>query len=78
MKDSPPLRLFMDPNATPVAIHSPAAVPRHWEDSVKAGLERDIRLGVIERVPVNTPTGPEKHREHGSSAPRKVDICQEV
>ena len=22
--------------------------------------------------------GPEKHREHGSSAPRKVDICQEV
>ena len=27
LKDSPPLRLFMDPNATPVAVHSPAAVP---------------------------------------------------
>ena len=56
MKDSPPLRLFMDPLAKPVAIHSPAAVPLHWEASVKAGLERDLRLGVIERVPVNTPT----------------------
>ena len=56
MKNSPPLRLFMDPSATPVAVHSPAAVPRHWEASVKAGLERDLRLGVIERVSVNTPT----------------------
>ena len=56
MKDSPPLRLFMDENAKPTAIHSPAAVPLHWEAAVKAGLERDLRLGVIERVPVNTPT----------------------
>ena len=25
-----------------------------------------------------TEPGPENHRERGSSAPRKVDICQEV
>ena len=56
MQNSPPLRLFLDPKATPVAVHSPAAVPLHWESSVRAGLERDLRLGVIERVPVNTPT----------------------
>ena len=56
MKTSPPLRLFMDKETTPVAVHSPASVPLHWQAAVKAGLERDIRLGVIERVPVNTPT----------------------
>ena len=56
MKDSPPLRLFVDQTAKPVAIHSPAAVPRHWDADVQAGLDRDERLGVIRRVPVNTPT----------------------
>ena len=56
MKDSPPLRLFVDNTAKPVAIHSPAAVPRHWDADVQAGLDRDERLGVIRRVPVNTPT----------------------
>ena len=48
MQDSPPLRLFIDKNAKPIAVHSPAAVPLHWEEPVKAGLERDLRLGVID------------------------------
>ena len=51
----PPLRLFVDPTATPVAISSPSAVPHHWVADVKAGLERDERLGVIEKVSVNDP-----------------------
>ena len=55
MTDAPPLRLFVDPAATPVAISSPSAVPHHWMADVKAGLERDERLGVIEKVPVNDP-----------------------
>ena len=55
MTDSPPLRLFVDETAMPVAIHSPAAIPIHWAEQVKAGLYRDVRLGVIERVPLNTP-----------------------
>ena len=55
MDTSPPLRLFVDETARPVAIHTPAAVPVHWAAQVHAGLERDVRLGVIERVPVNTP-----------------------
>ena len=55
MKDSPPLRLFVDENAKPVAAHSPAAIPIHWEEQVKQGLDRDVRLGVLERVPVNDP-----------------------
>ena len=56
MQESPPLRLFLNPDVQPIAVHSPAAVPLHLDAPVRAGLERDLRLGVIERVPVNTPT----------------------
>ena len=55
MSDAPPLRLFVDEHATPTAVTSPCVVPSHWVADVKAGLERDERLGVIERIPVNTP-----------------------
>ena len=53
---SPPLELHVDPEATPVACHTPSPVPLHWQGPVKAGLDRDCRLGVIEKVPPNTPT----------------------
>ena len=52
----PPLRLNMDPEALPVAVHKSASVPIHWRDQVKADLDRDVRLGVLEKVPGNTPT----------------------
>ena len=55
MNDSPPLRLHIDPSVKPTAIHTPSAIPRHWVNDVKAGLDRDERLDVIERVPVNEP-----------------------
>ena len=55
MTESPPLRLHIDPQAAPTAVYTPSAVPRHWVDDVKNGLDRDERLGVIERVPVNEP-----------------------
>ena len=47
-----PLQRMVDPSATPVAIHTPVPVPIHWRDDIKAGLDRDVRLGVIEPVPV--------------------------
>ena len=56
MKDSPPLELFIDPTAKPVACHKPAQVPIHFKDRVEAELRRDVRLGVLEEVPPNTPT----------------------
>ena len=55
MEDSPPLRVFVDEDATPVAIHTPSQVPLHWKSAVKEGLDRDVRLGVLEKVPVNDP-----------------------
>ena len=51
----PPLRIMVDPNATPIAYHTPIPVPLHWRDDVKAGLERDVRLGVLEPVPIGEP-----------------------
>ena len=51
----PPLRLMVDPEARPVASHTPIPVPVHWQDDVKAGLDQDVRLGVIEPVPIGTP-----------------------
>ena len=51
-----PLQLHVNPNAKPVAVHKPALVPIHWQDKVYADLERDVRIGVLERVSPNTPT----------------------
>lgn len=52
----PPLKLFLEPNAEPKAVHTPIPVPVHWQKTVKAGLDRDVELGVIEPVPWGTPT----------------------
>ena len=51
----PPMRLMIDETATPVAHHTPVPVPLHWHAEVKAGLDQDVRLNVIEPVPVGEP-----------------------
>ena len=56
MRDSPPIKLHVDPKAQPVAIHKPRPVPIHWRDQVQAELERDVQIGVLERVPIGEPT----------------------
>ena len=40
------MRLMIDPH------HSPIPVPLHWQDEV---LDRDVRLGVLEPVPIGDP-----------------------
>ena len=55
MMSGPPLKVMIDPEATPFAYHSPIPVPLHWRADVKAGLDRDVLLGVIEPVPVGEP-----------------------
>ena len=47
--------LFIDESAKPSAVHVPSPVPIHFRKEVKAGLDRDVRLGVLERVPTNMP-----------------------
>jgi hypothetical protein len=49
------MRLMVNPDAVPVAHHNPTPVPLHWQNVVKAGLDRDVKLGVLEPVPVGEP-----------------------
>ena len=51
----PPIKLNVDPDAIPTAVHTPAPIPIHWREKVKQQLDEDVRLGVIEKVEPNTP-----------------------
>ena len=50
-----PLQLFADPTIKPVAIHKAAVIPIHLKAQVKADLDRDVRLGILEKVDLNSP-----------------------
>ena len=51
-----PLDIHFRPDSKPKAFHCPIPVPHHWKEQVKANLDRDVRLGIIEPVPPGTPT----------------------
>ena len=51
-----PITIHFQPNVSPSAHHCPIPVPHHWKGKVKADLDRDVRLGIIEPVPPDTPT----------------------
>ena len=55
MMEGPPLKLMVDPHAEPVAHHTPIPVPLHWQNQVKEGIDKDVRLGVLEPVPIGEP-----------------------
>ena len=55
VKSSPPLKLHIEPHARPVAVHKPVAIPLHWMTEIKEQLDRDVRLGVLEPVPMGEP-----------------------
>ena len=46
---------YMKQGVIPTAIHTPIPVPAHWAKKVKADIERDCQLGVLEPVPANDP-----------------------
>ena len=52
----PPVDIHFLPDVTPEAVHTPIPVPFHWKQQVKADLDQDVRLGIIEPVPQGTPT----------------------
>ena len=54
--EGPPLQFHIDPNAKPVVMRKPAPVPLHWQEQVEDELNRDVSLGVLERVPHGEPT----------------------
>ena len=50
-----PVHIHIKPNATPVARHTPVPIPIHWREQVKESLDRDVRDGIIEPVPIGEP-----------------------
>ena len=50
-----PMRLMVDPIAEPVAHHTSIPVLLHWQSDVKAGLDHNVSLGILEPVPVGEP-----------------------
>ena len=49
------MKLMVDPDAEPVAHYTPIPIPLHWQAEVKAGLDCDVHLGVLEPVPIGDP-----------------------
>ena len=50
------MHIHVSPDARPQAVHTPAPIPHHWKEQVKADLDRDVAMGIIEPVPVGSPT----------------------
>ena len=55
MVNEEPLWLLVDQNVKPVAIHKAAVIPVDLKEAVKADLDRDVRLGILIKVDVNSP-----------------------
>ena len=74
----PPVEIHISDDAVPKAVHTPAPVPIHWQDQVKADLLRDEALGVIENVPYGEPVTwchrMVVTRKHNGSPRRTVDL----
>ena len=51
-----PIAFHVDKEAKPVAHHTTCILPLHWRDKVKAGLDDDDGLIVIEKVSDRVPT----------------------
>ena len=54
--DGPPIQIHIDDHARPVSLRKPAPVPLHWQEQVERDIQRDVALGVLERVPHGEPT----------------------
>ena len=53
--NTPPMRLMIDDNAIPTVRHKPIPVPLHWQDEVKEAIDADVRMGILEPVPIGEP-----------------------
>ena len=54
--EGPPIKVHINKDAKPVTFFKPVPIPIHWQEQVEQDLERDLRLGVLERVPMGEPT----------------------
>ena len=75
--DAPPMEVHLKPHSEQdqTAVYTPAVVPIHWQEAVNKQLEDEVQQGIIEKVPLNTPTT-WCHRafwtRKGDGSPRRV------
>ena len=50
-----PVHIHLKENAVPTAVHVPIPIPLHWKQEIKADLDRDVKNGIIEPVPIGEP-----------------------
>ena len=62
VQGSPPLRLYLDKSIKGAVCHKCASIPLHLQQGVKDGLDRDVRMGVLRKVPPDEPVGRYLHR----------------
>ena len=53
--EGPDLEIHVDENAKFVNFTTPATVALHWQEKVKSDIDRDVALGVLEKVPYGEP-----------------------
>ena len=54
--EGPPVSFHVADDSKPTRVTTPAPVALHWQERVKAELDRDVNLGVLERVPYGEAT----------------------
>ena len=47
-----PHKIHLKDDAIPYAAHTPIPIPLHWKKEVKAQLDRDEELGIIQKAPI--------------------------
>ena len=74
----PPLEFALKPDAVPRAVYTPAVVPCHWEEKIRRDLDRDVEMGVLEKVGVNDPvtwcSRMVVTRKHNGEPRRTIDL----
>ena len=50
-----PQHIHIQEDAVPYAVHSPIPIPHHWKDAVENIIQRDVKLRILEKVPVGDP-----------------------
>jgi len=49
-----PVSIHFKEGIKPHAVYTPIPVPHHWKEKVKRDIDRDVELGIIEKVPQET------------------------
>ena len=72
------IEFALEANVVPKAVYTPSVVLRHWEEKIRRDLDRDVAMGVLEKVDVNEPvtwcSRMVVTRKHNGEPGRTIDL----